>query len=204
MASLLVLAGGRATRLGGQRKALIRVGGRAIVERVLDALMPLVDESLLLVHDADMPSFGGARLVIDPQPYVGPLAALIHGLESASGEVCLVVAGDMPFVSRSAFAYLLKVQADSGAAVVVPYVDGYIESMHAVVDRHRLLHALDAAQRQGEQRVFRVLQTLDPRLVTADELRQVDPQLRTLFNIDSPEDLAAAERIASNSAASAS
>ena len=194
--SLLVLAGGRATRLGGVCKALLEVGGCPILVRQLESLRPLASECLALVQAADLPALDGLRQVIDPRPHAGPVPALAHGLRRASGDICMVIAGDMPFLSRAAFQYLLDVRAAEGASVAVPFVGGYIESMHAVVARRETLHALDAAQAAGEQRIFRVLQALNPRLVTADELRSVDPELHTLFNVNSPEDLALAERIA--------
>src|SRR5262249_23493085 len=94
-ASLLILAGGRATRLGGARKALLEVGGRPILARILDALGPLADDRLALVHDTELPAFDRLQVVLDPRPHAGPAQALASGLRAASGEVCLVVAGDM-------------------------------------------------------------------------------------------------------------
>jgi molybdenum cofactor guanylyltransferase len=193
--SLLILAGGRATRLGGRRKALLRIGDRPILERVLNALSPLADECLALVQDADLPAMQGLRLVVDPRAHAGVLPALAHGLRIATGDVCLLVASDMPFVSRAAFASLLGIAAEEAAPVVVPYVDGHLEPMHAVVSRRALLEAVESAQRAGEQRLFKVLQMLNPRLVDAAELRLVDPHLHTLFNVNTPEDLVLAERI---------
>jgi GTP:adenosylcobinamide-phosphate guanylyltransferase len=49
--SLVIMAGGRATRLGGVRKTLLDVGGRPIIRRILDELGPLADEQLLLAND---------------------------------------------------------------------------------------------------------------------------------------------------------
>jgi molybdenum cofactor guanylyltransferase len=195
-ATLVIFAGGRATRLGGLRKAQLRVGGSTILERVLGALGPLVDERLALVDHPDLPKpVPGLQLVVDERPYEGPLPALAQGLEVARGDVCLLVASDMPFVSREAFAYLLRIHFEEQADVVVPYIDDHLEPMHSVVERRALATALDQARASGERRLFRVLQSLDPRLVDAAELRQVDPDLRTLFNVNTPEDLAAAERL---------
>jgi molybdopterin-guanine dinucleotide biosynthesis protein A len=194
--SLLIFAGGRGSRLGGLRKATLVVGGRTILERVLDSLAPLADEHLALVPDDNWPQRKGLRFVLDPSPYAGPLAALAHGLRAATGDVCLLVASDMPFVSREAFTYLLELQAKTGASVVVPFVDGFVESMHAVVQRLALIEAITSAQPRGEQRLFKVLESLEPRLVHPAELRAVDPDLHTLFNVNTPEDLAEAERMA--------
>jgi molybdopterin-guanine dinucleotide biosynthesis protein A len=87
--------------------------------------------------------------------------------------------------------------------VVVPFVNGHIESMHAVFARRELLDALAIAEQTGEQRLFKVFQSLAPRLVEADELRTVDPELHTLFNVNSPQDLALADQIAADQDASA-
>src|ERR1051326_1568490 len=194
--TLLILAGGRATRLGGVSKTMLHVGGRPILERIVHQLGPLATERLALVHDADPPPVPGLSLLTDVRPFPGPVAALADGLRHASGDVCMLVAGDMPFASRAAFAYLLRLQTTANAAVVVPYVDGRIESMHAVFRREELLAAIEVAQRDGEQRLYRVFLRLNPRLVDETELRQVDPEMHTLFNVNSPEDRALAEQIA--------
>ena len=195
--SLILLAGGRGSRLGGTRKALVSIGGRTILERSLAALGPLADERLALVEDAaDWPPTNGLELVVDPRPYAGPLPALAHGLRVATGDVCMLLASDMPFVSREVFAYLLRLQASTGGKAVVPFVDGFIESMHSVVTRLALIEAIDRAEASGERRLFKVLEMLQPRMVDAEELRAIDPELRTLFNINTPEDLAEAERLA--------
>jgi molybdopterin-guanine dinucleotide biosynthesis protein A len=194
--SLLILAGGRGTRLGGARKAFLEVGGRPILARVVDALAPLVDECLALVHDADMPVLEGVNVLVDPAPHAGVLPALLHGLRSASGEVCMIVAGDMPFVQRAAFEYLLRLLGEEGVSAVIPRVDGFLQPMHCVVRRHVVIDSIEVGLAAGEHRLFRVLAPLKPRLVDEAELRLVDPDLLTLFNVNTPEDVATAERIA--------
>jgi molybdopterin-guanine dinucleotide biosynthesis protein A len=58
------------------------------------------------------------------------------------------------------------------------------------------MDAIETALGRGEQRLFRVLESLGPRIVEAAELREADPELRTLFNVNTAEDVARAERIA--------
>ena len=100
------------------------------------------------------------------------------------------------FVQRSAFELLLRVQRDEAARVVIPRVDGFMQPMHCVVDRCATLGAIDVAMAHGEQRLFRVLEPLRPRIVGEAELREVDPEMRTLFNVNTPEDVERAERFA--------
>jgi molybdopterin-guanine dinucleotide biosynthesis protein A len=187
--SLIVLAGGRGSRLGGARKAWLEVGGRPIVQRVLEALGPLAAERLLLM-DRPEPTVQGARVLVDAEAHAGVLPALAHGLSQASGEACLIVAADMPFVSRAVFDSLLGQLA--GVDVVVPRVEGVLQPMHAVVRRVPTLEAVRQGLASGEKRWFRVLETLARREVTQPELRALDPELMTLFNVNTPEDLAAA------------
>jgi molybdenum cofactor guanylyltransferase len=194
--SLLILAGGRATRLGGVRKALLEIGGRPILARVVEALGPLADEWLALVHDRNLVAVDGLKILVDPAPRAGVLPALRYGLRMATRGVCLVVAGDMPFVQGQVFEYLVRLQRDERERVVIPRVDGILQPMHCVVDRLATLEAIDAALHADEHRLFRVLESLSPRIVDEPELRTINPDLRTLFNINTPEDLAQAERIA--------
>jgi molybdopterin-guanine dinucleotide biosynthesis protein A len=192
--SLVILAGGRATRLGGQRKALLSVGGKRILERILDALVPLSEECVALVDTPDLPELAGLRYIVDPQAHAGPLAALAFGLQRVSGETCLLVAGDMPFLSRAAFAFLLSLEADAA----LPFVAGHFEPMHSVFKRHALLAAIENAQRPDvrEHRLFKTIESLRPRIVDEATLREIDPSLLTLFNVNTPEDFARAEELA--------
>ncbi len=175
---------------------MLCVGGRPILQRILDQLGPLADERVALVHDAQVPAPDGLRLVVDRHAYAGPMPALANGLPAATGDVVLLVAGDMPFVSAPAFDRMLRLQQEHNVAVVVPRVAGYIETMHAVFRRHELIEAIGLAQRDGEQRLFKVFESLEPLFIDEHELRAVDPDLHTLFNVNSAEDLARAEQIA--------
>jgi molybdenum cofactor guanylyltransferase len=121
---------------------------------------------------------------------------MMQGLATARGEVCLVVAGDMPFVSRAAFEHLLAVQRRVGADVVVPRIGGVLQPMRAVVRRAPALQTVRTALASGEWRLFGALLALDPHEVQAGALRVMDPQLRTFFNVNTPQDLVEARRIA--------
>jgi molybdopterin-guanine dinucleotide biosynthesis protein A len=190
----LIFAGGRATRLGGVNKALLEVGGRRIIDRILRALGPLVDETVLLTNDASLAGLAPLRLVYDPQPHAGVLPALAAGLAQASGELCLAVACDMPFVSSRVFEHLLEVQRETGADVVIPRSAGYLEPMHAVYQRLRVQAAIQRALERGEQRMIGYFRDVQVHEVDEAQWRQVDPRGLAFFNVNTPEDLAEARR----------
>jgi molybdopterin-guanine dinucleotide biosynthesis protein A len=167
------------------------------VLRIVRELRPLVDEVVLLANDHDLAGvLPEARVVFDPQPHAGVLPALAAGLAAARGEVCLAVACDMPFASRRVFELLLGMDAD----VVIPRAQGYLEPMHAVYRRVTVLGAIQAALRRGEQRMISYFPDVRVREVSEAEWQPLCPDGRAFFNVNTPEDLGRAQRLASRDA----
>jgi molybdopterin-guanine dinucleotide biosynthesis protein A len=92
--SALILAGGKATRLGGIAKHELVIEGRSIFERQVAVLAPRVVE--ILVSGAEI---AGYRSVVDPVVNAGPLAGIAAGLAAVRSEWMIVVAGDMPYLT---------------------------------------------------------------------------------------------------------
>jgi molybdopterin-guanine dinucleotide biosynthesis protein A len=195
----LIFGGGRATRLSGVNKALLEVGRAPIIERILAAITTLTNERVLLTNDTSLESRTALRLVYDPEPHAGVLPALAAGLGAAQGEVCLAVACDMPFVSTRLFEYLLDLQRETDADVVIPRTAGYLEPMHAVYRRATVEAAIRAALARGEQRMISYFRDVGVREVEESEWRPFDPNGLAFFNVNTPEDLAEARRLATES-----
>jgi molybdopterin-guanine dinucleotide biosynthesis protein A len=151
---------------------------------------------VLLTNDTSLADFEDVRLVFDPTPHAGVLPALAAGLEAAAGDVCLAVACDMPFVSAELFAQLLEFQRASDADVVIPRTAGFLEPMHAVYRREPVLHAIRAALGRGDQRMISYFPAVHVREVSEDEWRLADPSGTAFFNVNTPDDLAHARRLA--------
>jgi molybdopterin-guanine dinucleotide biosynthesis protein A len=92
----VVLAGGRAARLGGQAKPQLVVGGRTILDAVLAAVP---DARQRIVVGPPQPVPPGVRLVREEPAGGGPVAALSAGLAEVEADVVAVLAGDLPFVT---------------------------------------------------------------------------------------------------------
>jgi molybdopterin-guanine dinucleotide biosynthesis protein A len=93
--SALILAGGKATRLGGIAKHEIVVDGISIFERQVSILRPRTRE-ILVSSPRDIP---GYRTVRDAIEGAGPLAGIAAGLAACTTRWLLVVAGDMPYIT---------------------------------------------------------------------------------------------------------
>ena len=151
---------------------------------------------MLLANDTALAKIEGARVVYDPEPHAGVLPALAAGLRASSGEICLAVACDMPFVSASVFRHLLDLQREIDADVVIPKSDSYVEPMHAVYRRATVLAAIEAALARGEQRMISYFSSVRVREVSEAEWQPFDATGQAFFNVNTPADLEQARALA--------
>ncbi len=191
----IVFAGGLGTRLGGTKKALLDVGGKPIIKRILDAVAPLNGDIIVVDNDASLAGLPGVRVVPDSETRAGVLTALHSGLSAAAGDLCVVVACDMPFLNTSLLDWLVDLAPSFD--VVMPVTSGQMEPMHAVYRRAACLDAIGAALARGDKRMISYLSDVRVREVAEEELRALDPELRSFFNVNTPEDLEWARSIAS-------
>src|SRR5215212_7002102 len=126
----VVLAGGAGTRLGGVNKALVEVGGRRVVDRLLDALRPLGREIVLVNNDGSLEGLPGTVVVRDLEPGAGALMGLFSGLRAVSTPLATATACDMPFVSTDLLQALVSLAG--GFDAVVPVIGEQPEPLHAV------------------------------------------------------------------------
>jgi molybdenum cofactor guanylyltransferase len=111
----VVLAGGKAARLGGQAKPQLEVGGRTMLAAVLEAV---ADAELRVVVGPSQPVPVGVRQVREQPPRGGPVAALRAGLVEVSTDVVALLAGDLPFLTGALVADLRGRLTDDGVMVV--------------------------------------------------------------------------------------
>jgi molybdopterin-guanine dinucleotide biosynthesis protein A len=111
----VVLAGGRAARLGGQAKPQLVVGGRPMLMTVLDAV---VEADRRVVVGPPQPVPAGVVLVREQPPGGGPVAALRAGLTEVSTDVAVLLAGDLPFLTADLIEELRQRLTGDGVLVV--------------------------------------------------------------------------------------
>jgi molybdopterin-guanine dinucleotide biosynthesis protein A len=112
----VVLAGGRAARLGGQTKPQLDVGGRSMLTTVLSALEGAAPR---VVVGPPQPVPGGVLLVREEPPGGGPVPALVTGLAAVGdAEVVAVLAADLPFMTRAVVTALRERLTGDGVLVV--------------------------------------------------------------------------------------
>jgi molybdenum cofactor guanylyltransferase len=192
----LILAGGKATRLGGVDKCTLELGGASLLDRRVASLAPLCRE-ILLVGAGDGTRLDAAgrtpvRVVPDAPGTGGPLAALLAGMGESSTPWVFATACDMPFIAVDLYRALFS--ARGGHDLVVPAVSGWYEPLFAFYAASCLPAVRDAVSR-GETRIASFYREVRARFVAEDELRELDPELSSFFNVNTPEDLARAREL---------
>ena len=192
MAALAVfLAGGLARRMGGGDKALLRLGGRNLLDRAIARIRPQV-AAMVLNANGDPARFAAAGLPVvgDPVPdFPGPLAGILAGLRYAAAfhpELSHVVSvpSDTPFLPDDLVSRLQAAAPLAGAC------SG--GRTHPVIGLWPVALAddLEAALRAGDRKIDRWTARHGVTEVSFAHAA-VDP----FFNINTPDDLAAAERL---------
>lgn len=191
----LVLCGGKTTRFGGD-KARAEVGGRPVIDRVIDAVGPIVARVVLVASAAsrDLCVPDGVQVVEDRYPGNGPLGGICTGLLACPSDLALVVACDMPFLSRPLLRLLLD-RAEGFEAVLPRHGDGYLEPLHAVYARS-CLPTMEARLAAGRLALWELVADLRTHYLDEEEYRPLDPEGLSFFNLNSPGDLERADRIA--------
>ncbi|WP_435800137.1 NTP transferase domain-containing protein [Streptomyces misionensis] len=108
----VVLAGGAARRLGGADKPGVRVGGRALLDRVLAAC---AGARTTVVVAAPRPTVRPVRWAREEPPGAGPVAALAAGLRHTTAEHAVVLSADLPFLRPATLRRLLAALHETGA-----------------------------------------------------------------------------------------
>jgi len=184
--TLAVVAGGQGRRLSGVPKGLLTLQGRTVLERLLD-LAPLFADVLLVANTAEPYARFGLRTVADVVPDRGAPGGVHAAMTAARTGWVLAVACDMPFVSPAAARVLLEARAPELDAVCFT-VAGRVEPLLAVY-RTSLSGPWGEALRRHNPSLRGLLAACRARLLPEEALRAVDPQLRSLVNVNTPEDL---------------
>ncbi len=184
-----ILIGGESRRMG-RDKADLLWDGKTLVERVHERIAPLVEEVLLVVRPDRLPwaenlAPTGVRVVTDRVEAHGPLAGIHAALSEAAFARVLVVACDMPDLQPSLLVGLLD---DASAEVVVPRTKFGFEPLLAVYAKS-CLPAVEQALADGPSRIPAFYAKVSVSEWNESRLRRLDPELRSLVNVNRPEDL---------------
>ncbi len=181
-----LLAGGRSSRMG-QDKALLRLGGRTLVEIALGKLAAMCRETAIVGNAPELVGFG-VPVIQDSIAGCGPLGGIVAGLEHSLVEWNVFLAVDVPFLPAEALRQLLAATEDSRRVAVVAEVGGFPQPLCAVYARR----ALPLLRRELEAGRWKVMSAI--RVAGAVELVPFQDE-RWFRNLNTPEEFAEAEAL---------
>lgn len=200
MRSAIILAGGRSIRMNHD-KGLRKLGGEPLVMHVIQRVSRLVDEVLLVVSSEEQRRSYSEVVAENVQLHKdifddgSPLVGAITGFKKARGKYALIVGCDMPFISPDAV-QLLFAKGEGSDGAVFQWPNGWIEPLIAVYRVEPSLRMALDLYRVGNLRLRMILRELqDVKMIPVKTLREVDPQLLTLYDADTEDALLEAEKM---------
>jgi molybdenum cofactor guanylyltransferase len=191
ISSGIILAGGRSRRMGQNKALLPHPGDQSItfVENLVSILTNLCLEVLIVAQDEGHTTgytLPGVRLVFDQVPDHGPLMGLYSGLSAMTTQRGLVVAVDMPFVQPALLAFLLAQPLSE--AMLVPLVNDVPQVLLALYPRS-IIPFIEERIDQGRRDPRSLLEIAPVQYIQEEQLRRIDPHLRSFINVNTPEEL---------------
>jgi molybdopterin-guanine dinucleotide biosynthesis protein A len=177
-----ILTGGRASRMGGVRKATLTVGGASIIERQL-AVLRQIAAPVFLVTSAQAPGEASLTVVRDEFPDHGALGGIYTAIVASPHERTLVVACDMPFLNAALLEHMAGIDAD----LVIPRTTRGYEPLCAVYGRACAVSIRERLTR-GELEASRLPEGVRVAEVGPETLAAYDPDGLLFVNVNTPHD----------------
>ena len=141
MRTAIILVGGQAKRVQGREKYFFLHEGKTFLSRLLDTLVPVVDEVILVARDPDQctrfKDYPDIICVTDLRTGIGPIGGIHAGVLAASGENIFISGCDMPFVCREIVIRLFS-EINNYDAVIPAWDEEKFEPLHAVYKKEAL------------------------------------------------------------------
>jgi molybdopterin-guanine dinucleotide biosynthesis protein A len=183
--AVFILAGGKSTRMGTD-KAFVTLDGKTLLARALEVAR-LVTADVRIVGDAA--KFGAfASVVEDVFRECGPLGGIHAALRASAAELNLMLAVDLPFVSRALLEYLIARAQSSDATVTVARTGGGWQPLCAVY-RREFADVAEKALRQGRYKIDRLFDMQRTQVIGEDELTGRGFCADLFRNLNTPEEL---------------
>ncbi|MCO6046685.1 molybdenum cofactor guanylyltransferase [Aeoliella sp. ICT_H6.2] len=188
----IILCGGGSRRMG-RDKATLEFAGQPMLTGVVQRLSATIPPARMLCVAAQgqtLPELPAeVNIVFDRTSDCGPLEGLATGLSTTSAaDAVFVTTCDAPLVAPELPTFLASMLGEQDA--VVPRLDGQLYPLTAVY-RPSVAKLADERLARGERRVIDWVAELNARYVSREELAEVDPELWSLRNCNTPEEYAA-------------
>ena len=193
MQSAIILAGGKSARMG-MNKALVNILGKPLLSWSVDSLSKLVDDLIVVArNDNDAKLYEKilserVRIAIDDSDLEGPLVGIMSGFKVAKSDYCYVHPIDSPIIKKEVIEYLFQ-QAKNFDGAVWKMNDDLFEPLHAAYQVSSVLEVSERILKTGNTSAKILSKELRLNYVNIENLRSLDKEMISLFNINTPSDV---------------
>jgi molybdopterin-guanine dinucleotide biosynthesis protein A len=190
----IVLAGGRSERFG-RDKLTEEVGGEPLLAHAVRRLVEVTPEVHLIITAGDpLPSLPGDLTVAYVRDLVefsfeGPLRAVARGLAFVESTWAIVVGGDMPSLEPSVLREMVRMARETRADAVALADEGDARPLPLVLRNEPVAQAIGDLLNAGRRSLRDLLAAVRTVVVDEPTWTSLDPERRTLFDVDEPSDL---------------
>jgi len=190
----VILAGGQNTRFSGTNKALIRVDGKCILDRIYDVFSELFEEIILVTNDPIQYLEWDLNIVTDLFPIRSSLTGIHTGLFYMTTPYAFFAACDIPFLKKGLVETILS-HIEPGVDIVIPETSKGLEPLCSVYSKNCLKPVEQQLVKQ-QLKIRQVFQKVRVKKLPETILRENDPDLISFYNINTHDDLARAQYFA--------
>lgn len=190
MLTVAIMAGGKSSRMGTD-KSFVLFQGRPMIEVVREQVQGLGSKTILITNKPDAYAHLGLPMFSDVYPDHGPLGGIYTAIYHAAHPHTLIVACDMPWLSRDLLQYMITLRET--ADVIVPRWQKFPEPMHAIYSK-QCLPPIKAKLKAKQLKITSFYGQVDVRFVEREEIKQFDENGRSFANVNTPTDLQEAQQ----------
>ena len=184
--TVIILAGGRSSRMGYDKQE-VRIDGKLIVEYQIEQLEDLISDIVIVTKKPELYDNTKYTVVSDIYPDRGPLSGLHVGLLNAKSDAAILLACDMPNISREYIKYLKSIYRGEGIASTWK---GYIEPVYAVYPKDLVSEIEQILIEDENTRPMRLIKGHDFQIISEEKITELTD--KDIFaNFNTPEELKA-------------
>ena len=191
----VILAGGLNSRMGGRNKTFLDIGGKTILSRLIETARPLFKEMVVVTRQPECYADYPLKVVQDIYRARSSLTGIHAGLKYATAPYALMLPCDAPFIQPALIQALLD-KIEPEADVVVPVYNSLYQPLCAIYSKRCLPFIEDQLDR-GDFKITVFFKYVRVKEVPQEIVLRADPQLRSFFNVNTPEALKEARKLIS-------
>jgi len=183
----IVLAGGKATRMGGAcDKAFLKIDNETIINRQLRILKQIFKEIIIVTNSTDSyKDTKGVTIISDIIRERGPIGGIYSGLLASHSFYNFVVACDMPFLNESLIRYMISNMR--GYDVIMPKIDGRNQPLFCVYSK-KCVSVIKRLIKENRLNVGGIFPEVRSRYIKSGHSKKIDAALNCFVNINTKED----------------